>query len=227
MGEQAQLAGMALHVLAQSHTVTQCNLGAEAHLSKRGITLDTEAWDVEGLGRLCAMHMIAPLGLMRMETLIIAPTAIDMPLMNLDWVAVFGKEMQMMELYNIQLNPWPEEDQEVFHLIKQRDADLADTEQDEERWYDDLLYDCSYHKRAGRHEAQRLLDASQDFLVAYADLCLQAVPCDKNAKSEKVRVFAERLFAEGGPAVSMVTQLFGVDVARRLIIEHMYGVKGT
>ena len=41
----------------------------------------------------------------------------------------------------------------------------------------------------------------------------------------KVQAFAERLFAEGGPAVDQVTKLFGEQTAKRLILQHMYGVR--
>ena len=45
------------------------------------------------------------------------------------------------------------------------------------------------------------------------------------AKQAKNRAFAERLFAEGGPAVDQVTKLFGTETARRLILRYMYGVR--
>ena len=50
--------------------------------------------------------------------------------------------------------------------------------------------------------------------------------CDSAAKAEKVKAFAERLFAEGGPAVDQVTKLFGKETANRLILRWMYGVNG-
>jgi hypothetical protein len=169
------------------------------------------------------MKMKAFFGLMRMETAIIAPARIDMPLFNLDWVGAFGYETQIAELYDTQLQPWPDECQNVFECLLQRDADLPNASSDEERWYDSILYPCSYHKK-GKGLTERFSNAAHDYLVAYVDQLPSAPACDEHEKAAKVQAFAERLFDEGGPAVDQVTKLFGQTTARRLVVQHMYGV---
>ena len=52
--------------------------------------------------------MNAFLGLMKMETAVLSMTGKDVPLLNLDWVRAFGKETQIVELYDTQLEPYPE-----------------------------------------------------------------------------------------------------------------------
>lgn len=214
------------YVLGADHTLSPLDVGTDGHLSKWGLSFETSAWQIEDVGHLCSLTMHAPLGLMRMETVVIAPTQFDMPVANFDWVRAFGTETQIMEVYDTQLTPWPEECQEDLALISQRDADLANVRSEGAHWYDSILYPCSYHRK-GKGVSERLECAVHDFIVTYLDQLAGAPACDIETKQQKVRGFAERLFAEGGPAVDMVVKLFGRDTARRLVVEHMYGVRGA
>ena len=186
------------------------------------MTFETESWEIPGIGHLCVMQMNAFLGLMRMETAVIAPTDVDFPLFNLDWVKVFGAETQIAELYDTQLQPWPDECHEAFEFARDRYADLPDAPAGDPHWYDDILYPCSYRK-GGKGLTGRLSVAAQDYIVAYADQLADAAVCDERAKAAKVRSFATRLFDEGGPAVDQVVRLFGRPTAKRLVVRHMYG----
>ena len=211
-------------LLREDYTLQKEELGADAHLKKNGMAFDTEAYTVEGLGHLCVMKMNAMLGLMKMETVVLAVTEKDVPLFNLDYVSAFGKETQIAELYDTQLSPWPESAQAAFEAIQSKNAGLPDAAAKGARWYDAILYPCSCHKTGkGLHEK---LDAlALDYLRTFAAQLKDAPACDKAEKEERVRGFAERLFAEGGPAVDQVTKLFGRETAARLILRHMYGVK--
>ena len=218
-----------LNALGRTYTLRQKDLGADAHLSAKGMAFETESWEVVGVGHLCVMRMNAFVGLMRMETAIIAPTAVDAPLFNLDWVKALGTETQIAELYDTQLVPWPEECHDAFEFVRAQYADVPDAPAGDARWYDDVLYPCSFHKKGreliGRKGlTERMSRAAQDYLTVYAELLEAARPCDQAEKSARVRAFAERLFEEGGPAVDQVTRLFGGQTAKRLILQHMYGV---
>ena len=146
----------------------------------------------------------------------------DVPLFNLDWVRAMGKETQIVELYDTQLEPWPEEKQDEFAALRERDAELPDMNSSG-HWYDAILYPCSYHK-AGKGMTESLDAAARDYTETFLRQLAEAPACDAAAKREKTRAFAERLFAEGGPAVDQVTKLFGAETAKRLILKHMYGV---
>ena len=223
MAKRTVLRNSVLAALGQTHTLRQEDLGADARLSAKGMTFETEGWEIVGVGHLCIMRMNAFFGLMRMETAVIAPTDVDFPLFNLDWVKAFGNETQIAELYDTQLVPWPDECHEAFELVRAQYADLPDAPAGDPHWYDDILYPCSFHKK-GRGLAERMSRAAQDYLTVYAELLAAAPACDSVEKAAKVRAFAQRLFEEGGPAVDQVTKLFGEQTARRLILRHMYGV---
>lgn len=217
------LGTIALVALKNSFELSKKDLGTDERLSKRGMTFTTEAWDIAGVGHLCVMRMKGLAGLMRMETVIIAPTHVDMPLFNIDWIRAFGKETQIAELYNDQLQPWPDVCQAEFEQIRIQHNDIEDM-QSEGHWYDDILYPCSCAKQ-GKGVTAQLSNIAQDYVASYVAQLSVFPACDCKRKAAKVRAFAERLYSEGGPAVKMVTQLFGQETAKRLIVQHMYGVK--
>ena len=217
MAKRLALRDGVLATLGQAHELRQEDLGADAHLSAKGMAFDTESWEIAGVGHLCVMRMNAFFGLMRMETVVIAPTAVDVPLFNLDRVKAFGTETQIAELYNTQLVPWPDECHDAFEFARAQYADVPDAPAGDPRWYDEVLYPCSFHKK-GRGLTERMSRAAQDYLTVYTELLAAAQSCDQAKKSAKVRAFAQRLFEEGGPAVDQVTKLFGEQTARRLIL---------
>ncbi len=132
--------------LQAKYTLRREDVGADARLSKKGMVFETESYAVEGLGHLCVLRMKAMLGLMKMETVVLACEEKDVPLFNLDYVNAMGRETQIAELYDTQLAPWPDESQAAFTALKARDAELPDPPAQKAHWYDAILYPCSYHK---------------------------------------------------------------------------------
>ncbi len=225
MSNTQGLGDMVRTLLEQQYTLKKEELGADARLSKKGMVFETEAYEIPELGHFCILRMNAFLGLMKMETAVLSVTGKDLPLLNLDWVRAFGRETQIVELYDTQLTPYPEKALAEFDALRRRDDDLPAQEAKGAHWYDAILYPCSYHK-AGKKLTERLAAAARDYTETFLRQLAEAPSCDAEAKRAKNRTFAERLFAEGGPAVDQVTKLFGPETARRLILRRMYGVKG-
>ncbi|MBR5338147.1 MAG: hypothetical protein IK152_09205 [Lachnospiraceae bacterium] len=209
--------------LSSSFTVKKNDIGRCAKLSKGGKTFYTESYRVEGAGHLCVMKMSAMLGLMKMETVVLAPIERDLPLFNMDWVGVLGNETFIVELYDDQLSPCPQEIMDRLNEIKEKDEDLADYSSKEAHWFDDILYPASYHK-TGKRLSYRFSDTAERYYNEFISRLEAAPVCDMTAKEEKVRSFAETLYKEGGPAVDQVKKLFGEKIAGELIVEHMYGI---
>ena len=220
--QRTTLPELVLQALA-TYDLKKVDVGEEAVLKKNGFHFKTEAYEAEGFGHICFLTMKAMGGLMKMETAVLATTAKDVPMMNLDWVLAAGKETQMCELYDDQIAPYPAEAAAKFQAIKDRDADLTDRETDP-HWYDDILLPYSYDK-TGKKISDRLNRAAAAYLEEYIAQVKAAPACDPVAKKENVRQFAQTLFDQGGPAVDQVTKLFGKETAERLILGHMYGVK--
>lgn len=198
------------------------DLGSDARRSRLGMTFDTKSWEIRDIGHLCVLRMNAFLGLMKMETIVIAPTHADLPLFNVDWVKAFGTETLLAELYDTQLAPWPENAQQKFEEIKTAYDDIEDYSSGA-HWYDSVLYPSSFHKK-GKDRTDRFNKAAKKYIDLFAQELSKAEKCPADPKSARVRTFAETLVKNDGPAVSMMAKLFGEETMRRIVLKHMYGV---
>lgn len=214
---------MCLGMLKGRYDVTKEDIGTDARMKAKGMAFTTESYGVGGFAHLCIVRMKGFFGLMKMETVVFTVTGKDMPLINLDWVSAFGRETMMIEMYDGQLSPYPDENLKAFAELKARDADIADGASSA-HWYDSITYPCSYHKK-DKKKSDRFNAAAHDYFAAFLDQAEQLPACDPEEKEGKAKAFAERLLAEGGPAVDQVKKLFGEDFAKRLVLNHMYGVK--
>lgn len=228
MSKHIDLGQYATAALGQYFELIPGNIGADAHLSKRGMTFDTKSCEIKGVGHLCVMRMNAFMGLMKMETIVIAPTKVDMPLFNVDWVSAFGTETLITELYDTQVEPWPGEAQKKFEEIQEEYLDVEDNESGE-HWYDSVLYPVSIHKK-GKGLTDRFNDAAKDYIDLFAaELAELSEPaagkCPADLKRARVGDFARTLVENDGPAVNMMAKLFGEETMRRIVLKHMYGVE--
>lgn len=224
MAEHTNLGRFTKAALGRKYKLTRNEIGEDARLSKLGMVFTTKSYDVRDIGHFCIMRLKAFGGMMKMETVILAPTGVDAPLMNVDWVNVFGKETQIVEFYDTQLSPWADSLQAEMRKLALRDADL-ENRISEEHWYDGIRYSCSYNK-SGKGLTERFNRAAQAYIGVYCAQLAEVPACDSDDREEKrrrVKEFATKLFENGGQAVNMITKLFGEETARRVIIKHMYG----
>ena len=135
--KHTNLGRFAKAALERNFKLTRNDIGDDARLSKLGMTFATRSYEVSDMGHFCIMRMKAFGGMMKMETVILAPSCVDAPLMNVDWVSVFGKETLIVEFYDSQLEPWPEKLQAEYRKVALRDADLDDRTT-EPHWYDKI-----------------------------------------------------------------------------------------
>ena len=221
MSKHKDLGQYTVESLGRYFDLVPKDLGEDARRSKRGMTFETKGWEIRGVGHLCVLRMNAFLGLMKMETVVIAPFEADLPLYNADWVKVFGTETQIAELYDTQLEPWTEESQGKFLAIKTGFDSLPDAPTGE-HWYDSVLYACSIHKKG-----KGLTDSFNKLAKEYTDLFVAelaaAEKCPADLKKARVSEFAHKLVANDGPAVSMMAKLFGKETMQRIVLKHMYG----
>ena len=219
MSKHKDLGQYTVESLGRYFDLVPKDLGEDSRRSKRGMTFETKSWEIRGV----VMRMNAFFGLMRMETAIIAPTGVDFPLINLDWVKAFGTETQIAELYDTQLEPWTEESKGKFLAIKTGFDNLPDAPSGE-HWYDSVLYPCSIHKKG-----KGLTDSFNKLAKEYTDLFVAelaaAEKCPADLKKARVSEFAHKLVANDGPAVSMMAKLFGKETMQRIVLKHMYGVE--
>ena len=100
MSKHIDLGEAVKKALGAAFPLTKNDVGADSRLKARGTTLETESYQVSGFGHLCILRMRAMMGMMKMETVVMASYEIEMPLLNLDWVQAMGKETQIIEYYD-------------------------------------------------------------------------------------------------------------------------------
>ena len=218
MSKHKDLGQYTVESLGRYFDLVPKDLGEDSRRSKRGMIFETKSWEIRGVGHLCVLRMNAFLGLMKMETVVIAPFEADLPLYNADWVKAFGTETQIAELYDTQLEPWTEESQGKFLAIKTGFDNLPDAPSGE-HWYDSVLYPCSLHKKG-----KGLTDRFNKVAGEYTDVCVAelaaAEKCPADLKKARVSEFAHKLVANDGPAVSMMAKLFGKETMQRIVLKH-------
>ena len=223
MSKHKDLGQYTVESLGRYFDLVPKDLGEDSRRSKRGMIFETKSWEIRGVGHLCVLRMNAFLGLMKMETVVLAPFEADLPLYNADWVKGFGTETQIAELYDTQLEPWTEESQGKFLAIKTGFDKLPDAPSGE-HWYESVLYPCSIHKKG-----KGLTDSFNKLAKEYTDLFVAELAAAEKSpadlKNARVSEFAHKLVANDGPAVSMMAKLFGKETMQRIVLKHMYGVE--
>lgn len=210
--------------IGSSFNLEKKDLGNDSHLHKKGFHFYPECYEIKGLGHLCILKMKGMLGLMKMESIVLSITSKDVPLFNIDYVKAMGKETNIIELYNTNLEPYSEELLNKFASFKSHDNDLEEYVANERHWYDDLLYSCSYHK-TGKKLTTRFSDVNSKYLDEFINQVNNMPVCDLIDKELKVEEFANKLYQEGGSAVNMFKKLFGDEVAKKMVVTYMYGMK--
>ena len=223
MSKHKDLGQYTVESLGRYFDLVPKDLGEDSRRSKRGMIFETKSWEIRGVGHLCVLRMNAFLGLMKMETVVIAPFEADLPLYNADWVKAFGTETQIAELYDTQLEPWTEESQGKFLAIKTGFDNLPDAPSGE-HWYDSVLYPCSLHKK-GKGLTDRFNKVAGEYTDLFVAELAAAEKCPADLKKARVSEFAHKLVANDGPAVNMMAKLFGKETMQRIVLKHMYGVE--
>ena len=78
--------------LQQKYSLTAIEAGEFAKLKANGMTFAVRAFHAEGLGHVSVMRAKGFFGLMKMDTLIINPTEIDLPLYSYDRIFAMGND---------------------------------------------------------------------------------------------------------------------------------------
>lgn len=217
------LCSYVFHALSKQYELREIDIGADARLNKGMLHFSVQCFDIANVGHLCFLSMTGMLGLMKMETVVLACTEKDVPLLNLDYVLAMGKKTQIVELYDTLIASDANSIESGFEVIKEKDQDLPDYFGGG-RAYSSPLMPCSYAKKTKAKET-RPDQSCQKLFDIFLKALEQAPACDRSLKAEKNRAFAQSLLDNGGPAVNQVRKLFGDEIAARLILNHMYGVK--
>lgn len=186
-------------------------------LKVSGMTFDIQAFRVAGLGHVSSMVAKGFFGLMKMDTLIIVPTDVDMPLYSYDRINAMGNDTLIFELYDTLLGTTDlsalDEVKENCRALPEHDLGF--------HWYDSIKLPQSLSKKGKKQHTVAFDVCAMDYTRAYLKAAKAAVACDADAKRKKASVYVEGLLEHGGPSTDVFKKGIGkektADLFRRIL----------
>ena len=190
-------------------------------LRVRGMKFHIRSFRVRGLGHVSTMEASGFLGLMKMDTLIINPTEVDMPLLSYDRVHAMGNDTLIYELYDTLVD---QPDLSPLDKAKGRTNLLPDHDLGK-HWYDDIKLPQSISKKCKRIQTPAFNDAAYQYLVSFLKAAGTAPACDAEAKREKASVYVEGLLHNGGPSTDVFRKSLGAEKTAELFRHTLFGTQ--
>lgn len=206
--------------LGEKYSLTSVDVGEFAHLKANGMTFTVQAFHADGLGHVSVMRAKGFFGLMKMDTLIINPTEVDLPLYSYDRIFAMGNDTLIVELYDTLLGAY---DASALAAAKAEHTDLAERDPGE-HWYDSIKLGESISKKGKKTQTPRLDQLTQAHFDAY--LNSHAVPvADRAAKQAKASYYVSGLLARGGPSTDVFKKSLGEETTAKLFETVLFGTK--
>ncbi len=210
-----------LRTITEQHHLEGMDLGEYRKMKVSGMTFQIYAFHAEGLGHVSAMQASGFFGLMKMDTLIINPTEVDMPLFSYDRVHAMGNDTLIYEIYDTLLC---DADLSALSRVKEDAKHLPDHDLGE-HWYDSIKLDVSLSKKGKKLHTVAFDVVAMEYLNAYLAAAKTAAPCEGGEKLEKASVYVEGLLKNGGPSTDVFKKGIGDEKTADLFRRILFGTK--
>lgn len=205
-----------LSVIGEKYPLTDAD--CISGLKASGMKFNIRSYKAEGLGHVSVMTAKGFFGLMKMDTLIVNPTELDLPLYSYDRIFAMGNDVLIVELYDTLANP------DTFNMsdVKSGYTDLAERDPGE-HWYDSIKLPVSISKKGKKLNTPRMNELTIEHFVAYLNA---AVPTDKTeVKMEKASLYVDGLILKGGPSTDAFKKAIGEKRTAELLKNILFGTK--
>lgn len=209
-----------LNIIKGSFPLTEIDCGEFARMKVSGMNFEITAYTAKGLGHVSVMRASGFMGLMKMDTLIINPRDVDLPLYSYDRIFAMGNDTLITELYDTILGDYSDES---LIKVKESYTDLAERDPGE-HWYDEIKLPSSISKKGKKNHTDRMDELTIKHFEAYLASGTEAVT-DKAAKQEKARVYVNGLLEKGGPSTDVFKKSIGQEKTRELFENILFGTK--
>ena len=205
-----------LKLIEQRYALKEKNVGSFSTFKAKGMTFTCKAYDAKGLGHVSVMRAKGFFGLMKMDTLVIAPENKDLPLLSYDRIIAMGNDTLIIELYDTM------GDEKVnlglinsiknkYSLLPERFAEGNEPK----HWYDDIRLSETTSKK-GKKAHKTSFDAyTAEYIYSY--LSLNASACDAEEKKERTGVYVDGLLTHGGPATDVFKKELGSEKTKEIL----------
>ncbi|MBP3372437.1 MAG: hypothetical protein J6L88_07920 [Clostridia bacterium] len=210
-----------LSQIGKTFPLQELDAGEFKHLKVNGMKFTIRAFEAEGLGHVSTMQAKGFFGLMQMDTLIINPKYVDLPLLSYDRVLAAGNDTLIFELYDTQESPC---DLSAVDEVKQNAATLP-THDLGEHWYDPIKLPQSLSVKGKKPHRIAFDQTAKDYLSAFLHSAAQAAPCNPAAKMDKASVYVNGLLTHGGPSTDVFKKALGDEKTTALFRHILFGTK--
>ena len=209
-----------LNLINNRFTLTELPVGEFSNLKAKGMKFTVQAFKAEGLGHVSVMKAKGFFGLMKMDTLIINPTELDLPLYSYDRIYAAINDVLIVELYDTLLGVSPVSG---LNEIKNAYPDLLERDPGE-HWYDNIKLKESISKKGKKAQTPKFDELSAEYLAHYLAADCQPV-LDLQGKMEKASYYVEGLLKHGGPSTDVFKKSLGEEKTAKLFREILFGTK--
>ena len=207
-----------LSMIAKRYALTELNIGDMAKLKANGMTFTIKAYTAKGLGHVSVMRAKGFFGLMKMDTLIVNPKDIDLPLYSYDRIYAMGNDTLIVELYDTLSGNC---DLSQLDDVIRRYTDL-DERGPGEHWYDSIKLPSSISKKGKKSKSKRLDQLTAEHFSAYFESGkTQDVDVDK--KNRKSADYVDGLLTNGGPSTDVFKKNLGTSKTSVLFKNVLFG----
>lgn len=208
-----------LSMIGERFPLKAKDVGGFATLKASGMKFTVKAYEAEGLGHVSVMTAKGMFGLMKMDTLIVNPKALDLPLYSYDRILAMGNDTLIVELYDTVVEPL---DASALKAVNETYKDLPERDPGT-HWYDSIKLKESVSKK-GKKLSDRFDAYVNDYTEAY--LALPAKPVtDAAAKREKTNAYVEGLLKNGGPSTDVFKKALGEEKTAELFRSVLFGTE--
>lgn len=207
-----------LELIKNRYPLNEIPVGDFANLKASGMKFTVQAYKAEGLGHVSVMRAKGFFSLMKMDTLIVNPTELDLPLYSYDRIFAMGNDTLIIELYDTLLGNSPAASLEE---IKTSYSDLVERDPGE-HWYDSIKLKESVSKKGKKQQTPRM----DEMTIAYFNRYLSVTSSNVNnlaEKKTKASYYVEGLLTNGGPSTDAFKKSLGEEKTAKLFREILFG----
>ena len=213
-----------IDLIKSNYTLESKSVGEFNTFKAKGMKFVCYAFDVKGFGHVSIMKANGFFGLMKMDTLVIAPIDKDLPLLSYDRIYAMGNDTLIIELYDTMGDE--KIDLSSIVAVKEKYAHLPERfaeGEEPKHWYDDIRLPETTSKKGKKQDSANFDDYTLDYVRAY--LKLEADNCDRTEKIARTEVYATGLITNGGPATDVFKKEFGEAKTGNIIRKVLFGTK--
>ncbi len=207
-----------LDLINAKYPLEKKEAGEFAKMKVSGMNFNISAYTAKGLGNVSVMEASMPMGIMKMNTLIITPTEKDMPLYSYDRILAMGNDTFFVELYDTIIGSF---DASPLNEVKKKYAHIPDHDPGT-HWYDGMRLPESIFKKTKK--CPELNTVAVDYLKTYLDIDGESTS-DMEAKRQKTENYVSGLIKNGGPSTDVFKKKFGAEKTAELFEKVLFATK--